>query len=311
MPVFGAMTAAAKPAWSNAVVTGAAGFIGSHLVRVLRRQGLEVTAIDRWSGAGTDIVEIDLAQPGSLDGLLGPETALFHLAGSADVQRSVQEPVADFRDNVVAMIEVLEAVRRVGCAVLLLPSTGSVYDAAGPHPFRETSPTRPSSPYAAAKIACEAYCLAYARSYGIDVRIARLFSVFGPGMRRFAIHDFYQKLQRESHHLTLRGDGGQTRDYLYVDDAARALAMIAAAGARGEIYNVASGEPRSMRDVASAVSRAMGFNDCQIAPDGAVISAEVYRMEADPGRLQRLGFLPETTFEDGLLRTIAWFRQAS
>jgi len=292
------------------VVTGAAGFIGSHLVRALERQGVDVAALDRAPQGGRHIA-VHLSRPGALDRFLDDATAVFHMAGSADVPRSVVEPVTDFRDNVTAMIEVLEAARRKGCAVLVLPSTGSVYDTNLPPPYAETAPTRPSSPYGAAKLACEAYCIAYARSYGIPTRIARLFSVYGPGMRRFAIHDFHRRLRETPSRLVLRGDGGQTRDYLYVEDAAEALIRIAASGSPGEIVNVASGEPRRMVDVARVVAQTMGLDGCSIEPDGAEIKSEVYRMEADVTRLRQIGFVPVVPFDVGLGRTVAWLGRAS
>ncbi len=293
------------PAWRRAVVTGAAGFIGSHLVRALERQGIEVAALDRAPQGGRHIT-VDLSRPGALDAFLDDATAVFHMAGSADVPRSVVDPVADFSDNVTAMIAVLEAARRTGCAALVLPSTGSVYDTNLPAPYAETAPTRPSSPYGAAKLACEAYCIAYARSYELPTRIARLFSVYGPGMRRFAIHDFHRRLRKTPSRLALRGDGGQTRDYLFVEDAANALIRIATTGAPGEIFNVASGEPRRMVDVARAVAWTMGLDGCTIEPDGAAIKSEVYRMEADVTRLRQIGFASDVAFADGLRRTVEW-----
>lgn len=295
--------------WRRAVVTGAGGFIGRHVVKELERQGAEVVALDRPPQSSRHSVA-DLSRSGSLDDYLDEETAFFHLAGSADVPRSVSDPLADFQDNVVVLMEVLETARRKGCAALVFPSTGSVYDTTLPAPYSETAPTGPSSPYGAAKLACEAYCIAYARSYGVPIRIARLFSIYGPGMRRFAIHDFFQRLRANPIRLPVRGDGGQTRDYLFVEDAAKALIHIARTRTPASIFNVASGEPRRILDVAQAIAQAMRIEGCSIDADGVVNPSEVYRMEADITRLRQTGFQPEVAFMDGLRQTINWLTRS-
>lgn len=296
--------------WSRAVITGAGGFIGSQLVRELRAAGIETIGVDRERRKENDAVTLalDITELGALDPWLNPDTAIFHLAGSANVMLSVEDPVRDFSANVPTTVNVLEAARRAGCAVAVFPSTGSVYDQANGGPYVETSATRPSSPYGAAKIAGEAYCLAYARSYGFDTRIARLFSVYGPGMRRFAIHDFYKRLTQNPSCIMLRGDGGQRRDYMHVSDAARGLIHVATAGAMGEIYNVASGKPRTMREVARAVASVMGLDGCEIAVDGTVNPSEVHAMDADVRKLSELGFKPHYSFEEGLFETIRWLQ---
>lgn len=296
--------------WSRAVVTGAGGFIGQHMVRYLRQQGVETLAVDRCAGPDKGPVDrvLDLSEPGVLDRFLAADVAVFHLAGSADVRASVAVPWDDFQDNVVTSLQVLESVRKARCP-MLFPSSGSVYDTQAPLPFHETSPLRPSSPYGAAKLAVEAYCSAYHRTYGVDVRIARMFSVFGPGMRRFAIHDFFHRLRDNPQQLVIGGDGGQSRDYLFVEDAVRALYWILREGGRGEVYNVASGQPRSILAVAQAVVAAMRLPECRVNPDGIPFAAEVYRMEAAVGKLNNLGFTAAVSFEEGIARTIACLQQ--
>jgi UDP-glucose 4-epimerase len=293
--------------WPKAVVTGAGGFIGRHLASLLREQGMEVICIDCIASDGVDMVR-DLRQSGALDSLLDGDTVLFHLAGSADVRGSVAAPVADFADNVVTAINILETARFASCRVVF-PSTGSVYDPAAPLPFCEDSPLRPRSPYAAAKLSVEAYCHAYHRSYGLDVSVARIFSVIGPGVRRLAIHDFVKRLEADPRRLVLWGDGGQMRDYLHVRDVARALHFIALRVAGGEACNVASGRSRTMREVAEGVVTALGLQDCVIATDGQVSDVESYRMEASIAKLQAGGFAPEFSFDRALAETVAWLRQ--
>jgi nucleoside-diphosphate-sugar epimerase len=253
---------------------------------------------------------LDLAVPEVLDAYLGKDVAVFHLAGSADVRGSVTSPSRDFQDNVLPTLHVLESARRHGAAVLL-PSTGSVCDPQACMPLTETSPVRPSSPYAAAKLAVEAYGFAYHRSYGLDVRIARMFSIYGPGMRRFAIHDFFKRLRDDPTALVIRGDGGQTRDYLYIDDTVAALYRLMRNGEPGEVYNVAGGKALSIVQVARTVASAMGLSASHVTPDGEGFAAEVYHMEADIGRLQALGFAPAVPFELGVAETLRWLSDSA
>jgi nucleoside-diphosphate-sugar epimerase len=127
-------------------------------------------------------------------------------------------------------------------------------------------------------------------------------------MRRFAIHDFVERLERNPHRLVLWGDGGQTRDYLYVEDLVRAFHLIAVSGAPGEVYNVASGHSRTIRQVAEGVLHAMGLRDCEVTVDGRNSDAEAYRMEMDISKLQQIGFRPTAIFEEALATTVAWLR---
>lgn len=290
-------------------MTGAGGFIGQHLIQELAETGLTLLAFDRYSGLDGGLrapVElINVARPGALDGILDEETIVFHLAGSANVGRSISDPLYDFESNVSLTLNILESVRKARCR-MLFPSSGSVYDASGSAPYSETSPLWPSSPYGAAKLAAEGYCAAYRRSYGLDVRVARIFSVYGPGIKRFAVYDFFQRLQRNSTELLLKGDGQQTRDYLYVKDVARALMYIMNNGEPGGVYNVGSGQPRIMSEVARSVARSCGLQECRIEVDGKPVKGELRHMEADVSRLAGLGFRGQTPFENGLRETEKW-----
>jgi UDP-glucose 4-epimerase len=268
----------------------------SILPREASRHGARTAPLD---------VVLDLTTPEALDPFVDENTTIFHLAGSASVRASIENPTRTFNDTVAATVAVLESARKARGRILLA-SSAAVCDPAGPLPFTEAAALRPPSPYAAAKLAAEAYGLAYHRTYGLDVRIARMFSVYGPGMQQFAIHDFCRRLVNNPDRLVIGGDGGQTRDYLHVDDVVRALFMVAQDGETGEIYNVATGQPRTIREVGSAVARAMGLDNAIIECDGRNAPTEPYRMEADISRLRTLGFRPAITFERGLADTVKW-----
>ena len=291
----------------RAVVTGASGFIGTALLRYLRAGGWTVVAVDRRASPDPEqsIRQLDVAQAGALDGLLDDRTVIFHLAASADVAGSVANPRHDFDNTFRGVFEVLEAARHAGSRVVF-PSTASIFDASNPLPLAERAFARPTSPYAAGKLGGEAYCHAYHRSFGVDVRIARLFSVYGVGMFRFAIHDIIRKIQQNHQELTILGDGLQVRDYLFIDDAVRGLTMVATDGAAGEEYNVASGIPVQLLDLARLIAELMGHPKIRIRTTGRSFAGDTARWYADITKVRALGFEQRVDLRSGLLQTIAW-----
>jgi UDP-glucose 4-epimerase len=291
----------------RAVVTGASGFIGQALVGHLTRAGWDVVAVDRrpFPDPVQRAVAVDVATPDALRGLLDARTTVFHLAASADVAGSVANPRHDFDNTFRGVFEVLAAARDAGSR-LVFPSTASIFDASNQLPLPERAFPRPSSPYAAGKLGGEAYCHAYHRCYGLDVRIARLFSVYGPGMRRFAIHDMIRNVQRNDRELTILGDGSQVRDYLFIDDAVRGLEMLATDGAAGEEYNLASGIPVRLLDLARTIGDLMGHPDLRIVTTGRSFPGDTPRWYADISKVRALGFEPTIDLRTGLQRTIAW-----
>jgi len=296
-----------REAGRRAVVTGGSGFIGSALVRHLRSEAWDVVAVDRKPFADADQPGriADVAQEGALAGLLDERTVIFHMAASADVAASVANPRHDFDNTFRGVFEVLEAARHAGSR-LVFPSTASIFDASNTLPLSERAFPRPTSPYAAGKLGGEAYCHAYHRSYGVDVRIARLFSVYGIGMFRFAIHDIVRKIQQNHDELVILGDGNQVRDYLFIDDAVRGLTMVATEGASGEEYNVASGVPVRLVDLARLIAQLMGHPDIRIRPSGRSFAGDTPRWYADISKVRALGFEPRVDLRSGLVQTIEW-----
>jgi UDP-glucose 4-epimerase len=297
---------------SAVVVTGASGFIGQALTARLAAAGQRVLAVDRNPPPHRSVPSrvLDVAAPGALVAHLDEGATIYHLAASADVAASVRDPRHDLTHTFAALFEVLEAARQKRCRVIF-PSTASVFDTGESLPLVERAFPRPTSPYGAAKLSAEAYCYAYHRSYGVDVRLARLFSVYGVGMRRFAIHDLIRKIQRNPAALEVLGDGQQVRDYLYIDDAVRGLVTVATRGAAGEDYNVASGEPVRLLDLARTIARLMGVPGMLITPTGRSFAGDTPRWFADTSKVRALGFRPAVPLEEGLRRTIAWMLQAS
>lgn len=290
---------------SRAVVTGAAGFIGRALVAELRGRGWDVCALDLRGSADGSVRAADVAQAGALDGHARKGDIIFHLASPADVSGSVADPLGDFRVTLGGTLHVLETARRSG-SIVIFPSTASIFDPTNIQPVSENARVRPTSPYSAAKAAAEAYCSAYYRSYGVDARIVRLFSVYGPGMRRFAIHDIVRKIQANPEEISLLGDGAQIRDYLYIDDVIRGLIHIAVEGAPGEDYNVGSGKPVTIMDLAHRIAGLMGRPHLRITTTGQSFPGDVAKWYGDVSKAKRVGFEASVPLDAGLRRTIAW-----
>jgi UDP-glucose 4-epimerase len=267
--------------------------------------GIDVIAVDKDPNPveGLCWTAVDLSKPSGISQLLDADTTIYHLAASADVRGSVNDPRYDFNNTLCAFFEVLEAARETGARVIF-PSTASVFDPRAPLPLEETSAKLPSSPYAAAKLAGEAYCAAYHRAYGVDARVARMFSVYGPRMTRLAIYDIVRKLTMDPSRVEILGDGSQVRDYLHVRDAARGLEMIASRGEPGEDYNLASGIPVTLIELTQRIARLMGFDDTRIEPTGESFAGDTPRWYASLEKIRRIGFEPEIDLDTGLSETV-------
>jgi len=297
---------------NKAVVTGASGFIGQAMIRHLVNNNFNVIAIDIIPDKKNicDYRVIDLRRSCALDQYLDEETALYHFAAHADVATSVKDPRKDFELNILLLFEVFESVRRTNCQ-LIFPSTASIFDISNELPLSERAYVKPTSPYAAAKVAGEAYCAAYHRSYGLNIKIARMFSVYGKGMNRFAIHDLIRKIQKNNKELVILGDGNQIRDYLYIDDVVSGLKLIADRGIPGEDYNLASGIPTKLYDLAKIISYLMGFPDIKILPTGQSFPGDVPRWYANISKIREIGFAPTLCLDEGLKKTIDWLEMRS
>jgi UDP-glucose 4-epimerase len=293
-----------------AIVTGASGFIGRALVLHLLKRNVQVIAVDCRPATLPCVSHvIDLRTNGVLDPFLDERSVVFHMAARADVGASVRDPRGDFEGNIAATFEILESVRNAGCR-LVYPSTASVFDSMNALPLCETAYVKPTSPYAAGKAAGEAYCAAYHRSYNVDVRVARMFSVYGVGMNRFVIHDLIRKIQHDPRRIEIRGDGHQIRDYLYIDDAVRGLVHIAEHGEAGQDYNLATGIPVRLLDLALQIAVLMGHPEIEVVPTGEPSPGDVPKWYADVSKIRRIGFTPLVSFEEGLRRTIHYLLEA-
>lgn len=316
---------------TRVLITGAAGFIGSHLVEALTRRGDDVIGIDNFDPfypramkernlaevgrpSGFAFHEQDMLNVEALQKHLTPDTVIVHLAAKAGVRPSLADPVGYARANVTGTAAVIEAARRAGVSRIVFGSSSSVYGDSTPVPFREDAVAiEPVSPYAATKRAGELFLDSVAPIYGFRAASLRFFTVYGPRQRPdLAIHAFARKMTN-GETLTLFGDGTQARDYTYCDDivagVTSALAWTETAPIGVEAFNL--GGNRSIRtgDMVAEIARALEIEPrIQWAP---MQPGDVQRTAADLGKSGAvLGYAPVTPFPEGIRRFVRWFREA-
>lgn len=309
----------------NVLVTGGAGFIGSHVADALVARGYRVHVLDDLSGgrrenvpAGATFHELDIRSAGAAELLrTGGFDALFHLAAQMDVRRSVADPKFDADVNVLGFLNLMEAAREGGVKKVVFASTGgAIYgepdpavNGGGPQP--ENHPQRPVSPYGITKLVAEKYLHFYEVSYGIRYAAMRFGNVYGPRQNPYGeagvVAIFAERLL-DGRQPVINGHGEQTRDYVYVGDVVRA--MLAGFDHAGSgVFNVGTGRETSVNQLFRLLNDLTGGRADEVHAEGK--PGEQQRSVLDV-RLARevLGWEPEMPLEEGLRRTVEWFAQS-
>jgi nucleoside-diphosphate-sugar epimerase len=307
------------------LVTGAAGFIGSHLSRRLLREGHDVTGVDcftdyypRWlkernlealrtepafSFIERDIRELDLSH------LLGGVEAVFHLAAQAGVRSSWGESFSVYiQNNIAATQMLLEAAKKTRLSRFVYASSSSVYGLTPTLPMTELSLLYPLSPYGVTKLAAEQLCFLYFKNYRVPTVSLRFFTVYGPGQRPdMAFHKFF-KAVAEGRPVTIYGDGRQTRDFTFVADIVAALTAALKLGREGEVYNVGGGHRETLNDLLPLIEDICGRR-FEIARQDRQ-KGDVPDTFADITKAAKeLGYSPRTGLRDGLAQEWDWVRE--
>lgn len=305
-----------KPIW---LVTGGAGFIGSHLVEALVARGERVRVLDDFSTGRPDnlaavadrveVIEGDVCEAVLVERAMAGAEVVVHLAAVASVQASLEEPRRVWAVNVGGTLNLLEAARVEGVCRFVFASSAAVYGDQDDLPLREDLPVRPLSPYAASKVAGEALCRAYCASYGLPTVALRFFNVYGPRQDPRSpysgvISIFVDRMRRGLRPVVY-GDGHQTRDFVYVADVVAAVLSAAVREeAVGGVFNVAGGHQTSVLELVEVLNRVLGTRlEPAFAPSRA---GEVRHSVADVGRAREgLGWRASAELEEGLRRFIA------
>lgn len=302
------------------LVTGGAGFIGSHLANALRAAGRPVRVFDDFSTglrenvpAGVGVVEGCVTDPDALDGAAEGCEVVFHLAALASVAKSIEDPARSHAVCATGTLNALNAARKAGARRVVYAGSASAYGGADdPAGQDEDTPLVALSPYAAAKLAGEFYCRSFAAAYGLETVRLRFFNVFGPRQRPDSPYSgviaIFTAALSAGRAPTVHGDGLQSRDFVYVSDVADALIRAAdTPGVSGQVYNVGTGGSVTLLDLVRELNSLLGTT--ATPAHGPPRPGDVRHSRAKVGRIRaELGYAPRVPFAEGLRRTLEWYR---
>jgi len=301
------------------LITGARGFIGRHVARFFSDNGHVVAGLGhgawlesprrQWGVAEWRNGEISHANLDALSAVVGAPDVVIHLAGGSAVGPSFAQPAEDFYRSVVAASELAEWMRlRAPAAQLVMASSAAVYGAGHDMPIADEAHCTPYSPYGFHKRMAELALESYARNFGLKVAIVRLFSVYGPGLRKQLLWDACTRLAKGAAVLQLGGSGDELRDWLHVDDVARLMYWAAGrASSEAEVINGGTGVATPVRAIAHRLCSAWG-SGCEVAFSGSARPGDPVRLVADVSRVQAAGFAPTRAWGEGIDNYVTWFR---
>lgn len=300
------------------LVTGGAGFIGSHLVDALVAAGRTVRVLDDFStgqrenlahARGVEIIQGSVTDPGAVAHAVEGCAVVYHLAALASVAKSVEDPLTSHAVCATGTLNVLDSARRAGVRRVVYAGSASAYGGASdPEGQDEETPLVALSPYAAAKLAGEFYCQAFASSYGLETVRLRFFNVFGPRQRADSPYSgviaIFAAAIAAGRAPTIYGDGLQSRDFVYVSDVAAALQKAASVpGVSGNVYNVGTGSSVTLLELVASLNRVLGKSPTPI--HGPARAGDIRHSRAKIARIRTdLGYEAVVSFEEGLRRTV-------
>jgi UDP-glucose 4-epimerase len=308
------------------LVTGGAGFIGSHLVDELLRRGHSVTVFDDLSSGIREnlvhheqltFVQGDVSNLNLVDRLVEHSDMVFHLAeyipttksfGSGHVVKfSVDAPLRDFDVSTRGTLIVLNSAQKY-CKKFVFTSTAAVYGESASL-LKESSQPVPISPYGVSKLCAEEYVRLYSRIYNLPTSIVRFFNVYGPRQLKYVMYDLSLRLKGNPAYIEMLGTGEEMRDFVYVSDAVKALLLVAQDEvATGEVYNVASGTQTRINELVDSMLVLYGVHP-EIIFKGSSWKGDVKHLIGDISKISSIGYQPEYSLTDGLKKFVKWFKQ--
>ncbi|MGB8966606.1 MAG: dTDP-glucose 4,6-dehydratase [Candidatus Cybelea sp.] len=306
------------------LVTGGLGFIGSHFVRLALRERpqVEIVNLDAMTYAGNPanvkdvendpryrFVKGDICDPAAVrEAIADGVAAIVNFAAETHVDRSILDPEAFLRTDTLGTHVLLDALRQRGIARYLQVSTDEVYGNVEAGESFETDPLRPRSPYAASKAAGDLLALAYRTTYEAPVLVTRGSNTYGPYQYPEKIVPLFVTNLIDDRPVPLYGDGLQIRDWLYVEDHARAILQVLEHGEVGGVYNIAGGSSRTNLELTRVLIEHCGRSTASHVRHVADRPGHDRRYAVNAGRVRALGWQPRVTFDEGIARTVAWYR---
>lgn len=234
---------------------------------------------------------------------------IIHCAGSADVGKSVQNPAVDYEDNVTLTHNLLFAIHKCGLEkkrIVFLSSAG-VYGNPKSLPITEDMPLNPISPYAVHKVMCEEMCKYFVANYDMNVKIARIFSAYGTGLKKQIFWDMHNKVV-ETGRLDMFGTGSESRDYIHVDDVVSALYLLATKKSHFTFFNIANGEEAAIRQVTEIFAKNEGVDKRNITFNGIVREGDPINWRADISRIKEIGYKQTVNIDEGIKDYCRWVK---
>lgn len=305
-----------------AFITGARGFVGRHLARSLHARGFQVCGMGHgaWTEQERSVWGVDYWLNGDVSknnldivkAHMGKPDVVFHLAGGSAVGPSLAAPEEDFRRSVLSAAELLEWARLTAPTTrLVLASSAAVYGAGHSRPILEADSLTPYSPYGSHKRIAEELFESYGKNFGLNVATVRLFSVYGPELKKQLLWDACGRLAKDASQLMLGGTGSELRDWFHVSDAAAVLELAAGrACAEGYTINGGTGLAVNVRQVAEQLCAAWGAGTA-LSFSGQGRPGDPQYLVADVAKAAPLGFAPQTAWQTGVADYVAWFKQVN
>ncbi|CAB49227.1 SDR family oxidoreductase [Pyrococcus abyssi] len=296
------------------VVTGGAGFIGSHIAEALKEENDVVVIDNLYSGKpenvpeGVKFIEADVRDYESIAEIVSSADYVFHEAAQISVEESVKDPVFTEEVNVIGTINILRALSE-GNGKLIFASSAAVYGEPTSLPIREDHPLNPISPYGVSKVSGEHYCKVFYQLYGVPTVILRYFNVYGPRQSSAyaGVISIFMERALRGEPLVIFGDGKQSRDFVYVKDVVEANILVAEKRrAEGETFNVGTGRETTIIELAMKIIE-LSSTSSQIL-FSKPRPGDIRRSVADIEKIKKLGFKPRYSLEEGLLETWKWFK---
>jgi UDP-glucose 4-epimerase len=313
--------------YHRSIVTGGAGFIGSHLVERLFKESYNVMALDNLTSGKIENIKLplnnlsltlvkgDLKKPVKLDKMIEDCEIIFHLAANPEVRMGETDPKVHFEENILATFNLLEAMRRTKTTkTIVFTSTSTIYGEASIIPTPENyGPLTPISTYGASKLSCEALITSYAHTFNLQALILRLANIIGPRSNHGVIHDFIQKLQKNHTCLEILGDGNQKKSYMYIDDCISAILHATKIFLKSkktvDIYNIGPTDQTTVKRIAEIMVEEMNLQNVKFHFTGGVDGGrgwkgDVKNMHLSIEKLTKTGWKPKNSSEEAIRLTV-------